>query len=124
MNFTDFCSKAEFDCMQNQIKEKHAFEHERTLKVKDGCVKLHLYGERITKDLADEIWNGENYIIGIDFSCMRTNNHSGSGGAYPMSELLAMQYSDFAKECEGWATNHVPNDYVFWNDYNEQLSLF
>ena len=124
MNFTDFCSKTEFSIIQNKIMEKQNFEHKRTVKVRDGTVRFLFYGERIDKDLAKKIWHGENYIVGIDISCMRTNNHSGGGGAYSRSEILSMEYSDFVQMCEGWSKGHVPSDYVYWQNYNEQLSLF
>lgn len=124
MNITDFVTRQEFEVFKQKAKKREEFKFKRTKKVSDGTLEISIDGEFISRDLAKSVWNGEIYIVDFDRVYHRTNNIGGCGHAVSASEFEKMKYEDFVDDFEGRCTDFFPDNYVFFNEMAEQLTLF
>lgn len=124
MNISDLLTREAFDDFMRKVERKEDAECKQTVKVKDGAITLRLHGRTVQEDLARTIWNGENYICGIEIGCHRTNNIGGSSTPISRSEFKTFTYAQLAREIETRGKVYLPEEYTRFDNYNEQMGFF
>ena len=123
MNVTDFITRQEFKFLKLKATNLEEFKFESSKKVSDGTCEMTINGHFIGSEYT-KFWDGENYIVSFQRQCNRTNNIGGSGHAVPRSVFEKMSYEEYVADFEGNRGDFFPENYVFFNNMAEQLSIF
>jgi hypothetical protein len=106
MNIYNFFSRDDLTLMQNNINSRAKFELAQKHKGKENRWEIRIGGGVVRKDLADDIWHGNDYLVHFNFEHQGKAGFGGKGWAvdtFPMfqSWYSFKSYIDKAMECYG-----------------------
>ena len=80
MNIDNFISRNCYRAIKNDIDMRQPFNYVKEYKSSDGSLMLHLDAHYIEQNIAEDIWNGNNYLVGISVD-YNGKEYGGIGGA-------------------------------------------
>lgn len=66
MCVSDFVPKYCYEAIKDDMKQRKVFVHEKEVKTKNGLFRARIDGRYVDKKLARDIWQGHDYLVGID----------------------------------------------------------
>lgn len=82
MDVFDFISKDSFASIQQHIKRREVFSYTKSAKSAGNTVTIRFESRFIAKDLAKEIWSGNDYLVHWNVDYRGKIGQGGSGRAY------------------------------------------
>lgn len=122
MNIYDFISESNLSQIEKKIKSKQPFAYKKTVKGVKDKITISFYSANVSKELADDIWNGEQYLVHIQI------DHNGKTNGIGGYGYATNKYKEFIN---GWA--HFKQWFdgllICYSDYktkreSNQMSLF
>ena len=109
MNFHNFISFLDFDEVKAKSDVREPFIFEKGMKGKENTVTVRIEGRLIDKDLADQIWNGKDYLVSFNCEYKGKMGIGGWGGATekPLCESLDVFKKWFDKWMRGFGDYEV-----------------
>lgn len=93
MDIYSFINENDLKEIESKIKRKEKFEFKKAVKGKQDKVEIDFHSSVIDQKLADDIWNGETYLVHIDFS------YNGKTKGYGGNSYATNEYKEFIN---GW----------------------
>jgi len=121
MLVTDFVTKEEFADARKLLLKKEPFCLGRTVKCNEGTVCVEIHSDVIDQDLADDIWEGERYLVFFNNRVAVRGDLKGDGYARSTYEMFD-SWETFTKFFDKFA-ERLPS-YQQYKFEPEQLSLF
>ena len=104
MNIHSFFSLEDFHLIQSRINSRAKFELAQRHKGKENRWEIRIDGRTINESLANDIWHGNNYLVGFSFEHQGKAGYGGKGWAVDTFPMFTdwdsfKAYIDKAMEC-------------------------
>ena len=106
MNIYNFFCRDDLTLMQENIKRRAKFDITQKHKGKENRWEIRIGGGAIKKDLADDIWHGNDYLVHFNFEYQGKAGFGGKGWAVDTFTMFVdwdsfKSYIDKAMVCYG-----------------------
>ena len=107
MDIRCFVCRADHTAIAKNIRERRIFNFERAVKAENKTVSLRIHSAFIAKDLADDIWNGNDYLVHFDVNRTGSGEYTGCGHATDNYESLST-WEGFKQELDRMLKHYTP----------------
>ena len=124
VNISNFISKSSFEAIRWSMKQRKAFEYQKEVKTKEGKFQVHLDAKYMNPDVAEKIWNGQDYIFGVDVNYIGPKvGFGGMGHCFSNYEEIFSSWDSFKKWFDKQMKPFEKYGYETDDEYG-QMSLF